>query len=134
MAVLSMLIDLLTNRKKEYHKAILHDLDEEGTKGKEDTLSVAARRPTPQWSTLLATYRRTIQFFEIADKLKAQVHKLKVLKADQLQVEQFLQLWNDEQANRLDYYTSGLRRLMQVGDILPVPTSRFWPQLTRRWD
>ena len=55
-------------------------LDEEGTKGKEDTLSIAARRPTPQWDNLLATYRRAIQFFEIADKLNAQVHKLKVLK------------------------------------------------------
>jgi len=134
MALLSLLLDLLANRKKDYHKAILHDLDEEGTKGKEDTLSIAARRPTPQWGTLLATYRRTIQFFEIADKLKAQVQKLKVLKADQLRVEQFLQLWNGEQANRLDYYTSGLRRLVQVGDILPVPRNQFWPQLTQRWE
>ena len=134
MALLSLLIDLLTNRKKDHHKAILHDLDEEGTKGKEDTLSVAARRPTPQWGTLLATYRRAIQFFDIADKLKAQVHKLKVLKPDQLQIDQFLLLWNEEQANRLDYYTSGLRRLVQVGDILPVPKSQFWPQLTKRWE
>jgi hypothetical protein len=134
MALLSLLIDLLTNRKKEYHKAILHDLDEEGTKGKEDTLSIAARRPTPQWGTLLATYRRTIQFFEIADKLKAQVHKLKVLKPNQLQVGQFFQLWNDEQANRLDYYTTSVRRLVQVGDILPIPKSQFWPQLAQRWE
>lgn len=134
MALLSLLIDLLTNRNKEYHNAILHDLDQEGAKDKQDTLSVAARRPTPQWGTLLATYRRTIQFFAIADKLKAQVHKLKVLKADQLRVEQFLQLWNDERANRLDYYTSGLRRLVQVGDILPVPKSQFWPRLAERWE
>jgi hypothetical protein len=134
MALLSLLIDLLTHRKKEYHKAILHDLDEEGTKGKEDTLSIAARRPTPQWGTLLATYGRTIQFFEIADKLRAQVLKLKVLKPDQLQVEQFFQLWNQDKASRLDYYTSGLRRLVQVGDILPVPKSQFWPQLTQRWE
>jgi len=134
MALLSLLIDLLTNRMTEYHSSILHDLDEEGAKGKEDTLSIAARRPTPQWGTLLATYRRTIQFFQIADKLKAQVHKLRVLDADQLRVEQFLQLWNEERANRLDYYTSGLRRLVQVGDILPVPKSQFWPQLTQRWE
>jgi hypothetical protein len=134
MALLSLLIDLLMNRKMEYHKAILRELEEEGTKGKENTLSIAARRPTPQWGTLLSTYQRTIQFFEIADKLKAQVHKLKVLKADQLQVEQFLQLWNVERANRLDYYTSGLRRLVQVGNILPVPKSQFWPQLTERWE
>jgi PglZ domain len=134
MALLSLLIDLLTNRKKDYHNGVLRALDEEGTKGTEDTLSVAARRPTPQWGTLLATYRRTIQFFEIADKLKAQVHKLKVLRPEQLQIGKFLQLWNDEQANRLDYYTSSLRRLVQVGDILPVPKSHFWPQLTQRWE
>jgi len=75
-----------------------------------------------------------IQFFEIADKLKAQVQKLKVLKPDQLQFEQFRQLWNDEKANRLDYYMSGLRRLVQVGDILPVPRNQFWQHLTQRWD
>ncbi len=134
MALLSLLIDLLTNRKKEYHKLILESLDQEGTKGKEDTLSIAARRPTPQWATLLATYRRTIQFFEIAEKLKAHVHKLKVLKPDQLQFDQFYQLWNDDKANRLDYYMSGLRRLMGVGDIFPVPKKQFWPMLTQRLD
>jgi hypothetical protein len=134
MALLSLLIDLLTNHKKDFHKEVLQALDEEGTKGKEDTLSIAARRPTPQWGTLLATYRRTIQFFEIADKLKAQVHKLKVLKPDQLQFEQFFHLWNDDKVNRLDYYTSGLRRLVQVGDILPMPKGHFWPQLAQRWE
>jgi len=134
MALLSLLIDLLTNRKREYHEAILHDLDEEGTKGKEDTLSIAARRPTRQWATLLATYRKAIQFFEIADKLKAEVHKLKVMTTDQLQFEQFDRLWNEDKVNRLDYYTSGLRRLVQVGDILPVPKTQFWPQLLQRWE
>ena len=29
---------------------------------------------------------------------------------------------------------SGLRRLVQVGDILPVPKNQFWPQLTQRWE
>jgi hypothetical protein len=134
MALLSLLTDLLTTRKKEYHKEILRALEEEGTKGKEDTLSIAARRPTPQWGTLLATYRRAIQFFEIADKLRGHVHKLKVLKPEQLQFEAFDQLWNGDKANRFDYYTSGLRRLVQVGDILPVPKSQFWKQLGQRWD
>jgi len=134
MALLSLLIDLLTSRKKEYHKEILRALEEEGTKGKEDTLSIAARRPMPQWGTLLATYRRAIQFFEIADKLRGHVHKLKVLKPEQLQFDAFHQLWNDDKANRFDYYTSGLRRLVQVGDILPVPKGQFWKQLGQRWE
>lgn len=133
MALLSLLIDLLANRKREFHKEILQALQEEGTKGKDDLLPIAARRPTPQWSTLLAAYGQAIQFFEIADKLQAQVHKLKVLRPDQLQFERFRHLWNEDKANRLDYYMSGLRRLVQVGDILPVPKAQFWPQLTQRW-
>ena len=107
MALLSLLIDLLTNRNTAYHKQILDALDEEGTKGKADALPIAARRPTPQWSTLLATYRRAIQFFEIASKLKEEVRKIKVLKPEQLEFDQFHRLWNEARANRLDYYTSG---------------------------
>ena len=131
MALLSLLIDLLTNRKTEFHKADSARLwTRKGPRARRTRCSIAARRPTPQWATLLATYRRAIQFFEIADKLKAQVHKLKVLKPDQLQFEQFHQLWNDDKANRLDYYTSGLRRLVQVGDILPMPQE---PVLAATW-
>ena len=133
LALLSLLIDLLTSRNTTFHKQILDALDEEGTKGKTDTLPIAARRPTPQWAPLLTTYRRAIQFFEIAGKLKGEVIKLKVLKPDQLEFSQFDQLWNQFKVNRLDYYMSGLRRLIQVGDILPVPSSQFWPTLTQRW-
>ena len=134
MALLSLLIDLLTTRRLAYHRLVLHSLDEEGTRGEADVLPIADRRPTPQWGTLLAAYRKAIRFFEIADKLKAHVHKLKVAPTDQLRFDQFDQLWNEDQANRLDYYTSGLRRLVQVGDILPVAKAQFWPQLMQRWD
>ena len=134
MALLSLLTDLLMNRNTAFHKQILEALDEEGTKGKEDALPIAARRPPPQWATLLATYRRAIQFFEIAKTLRDQVHKLKVMKTNQLELEQFYQIWNKEKANRLDYFTSGLRRLVQVGDILPVPKNQFWAQLGIRWE
>lgn len=133
MALLSLLVDLLTDRKLAFHKQVWQALEAEGTKGKDDPLSIAARRPTPQWSTLLDGYRRAIQFFEIAEKLRAEVHKLKVLKPGQLTFEQFQKLWNEEKANRLDYYASALRRLAQVGDILPVPKGQFWPALAERW-
>ena len=134
LALLSLLIDLLTSRKTTFHKQILDTLDEEGTKGKTDALPIAARRPTPQWSPLLTTYRRAIQFFEIASKLKAEVIKLKVLKPDQLEFSQFNQLWNEAGVNRLDYYMSGLRRLVQVGDILPIPRTDFWPTFSQHWE
>ena len=56
-----------------------------------------------------------------------------MLKPDQLQFDQFYQLWNEDKANRLDYYMSGLRRLMGVGDIFPVPKNQFWPTLAQRF-
>ena len=120
LALLSLLIDLLTNRNTTFHKQILDALDEEGTKGKADALPIAARRPTPQWSTLLATYRRAIQFFEIASSLREEVRKIKVLKPDQLEFDQFYRLWNEARANRLDYYTSGSVCLL-VDCQLPLP-------------
>jgi hypothetical protein len=134
MALLSLLIDLLSNRKRNFHRPIYQALLDEGTKGKEDTLSIASRRPTPQWATLLSAYGRAIQFFDIAEKLKEHAHKLKVMRTDQLQFKDFNQLWNEDKANRLDYYTSGLRRLLQVGDILPIPKNMFWPTLSQRWE
>ncbi len=134
MALLSLLIDLLTSQQKEFHRGIWTAIDKEGTTGKEDTLSVAARRPTLQWDTLLNTYNRAIQFLDTADKLHGHVHKLKVLKPDQLQFEQFHTLWNADKANRLDYYANALHRLVQVGDILPIPKNDFWPKLTKRWE
>ena len=134
MALLSLLIDLLTNRKKEYHKAILHDLDEEGTKGKADTLSIAARRPTPQWGTLLATYRRAIQFFEIADKLKAQVHKLKVLKTESASVRAIPSAL-ERRTRPIDSTTTpaAFGGWCRSAIFCRCPESQFWPQLTQRW-
>ena len=131
LALLSLLVDLLTTRKVTYHQHVLDLIDKEGLNS---ALPVATRRPTPQWGTLLATYRKAIQFFTIADKLKAWVHKLKVLTPDQLQFDQFYEIWNQDKANRLDYYTSGLRRLMGVGDIFPVPKSQLWPIFKQRLD
>ena len=66
MAMLSLLIDLLTHRKIAFHKEIFKKVwDEEN--GKESSTSVAMRRPTPQWSTLLDAYNRAIQLLEISD-------------------------------------------------------------------
>jgi hypothetical protein len=132
LALLSLLIDLLTKRNIDYHHSILHQLDEEGAQGKDNTLSIAARRPKEHWGVLLATYRKAIYFFGAIDKLRGHAHKLKVMPTDQLQFSQFQKLWNDDFANRLDYYTSGLRRLIQVGNMWPVPKNSVWPMLKER--
>lgn len=133
MAMLSLLIDLLTHRKIAFHKEIIKNVwDEEN--GKASSTSVAMRRPTPQWSTLLDAYNRAIQLLEISDHLNGEARKLKVVPTKDLTFEQFDKLWNKDHANRLDYYTSGLRRLLLVGDILPISKTDFWPQLASRWE
>jgi hypothetical protein len=50
-------------------------------------LTLAARRPTEQWTTLIATYRRAIQFFRVAKTLRDWAHKLKVTRTEQLDSE-----------------------------------------------
>ncbi|QQS46117.1 MAG: PglZ domain-containing protein [Acidobacteriota bacterium] len=134
MALLSLLIDLLTNRKREFHQKILTALHEEGIKAHTDRLSIAERRPIPQWSTLLEAYSRAIQFIQISDRLQDQARKLKMLQQEQLDFQTFDKLWNEDKVNRLDYFTSGLRRILQVGDILPIAKGDFWPELTQRWE
>jgi hypothetical protein len=134
MALLSLLIDLLTTRRKEYHALVLHALDEEGTKGEDDALPIADRRPTPQWATLLATYRKAIRFFEIADKLKAHVHKLRMVQTDQLRFDQFHQLWNEGPGEPAGLLHQRPAPALQVGDILPVAKAQFWQQLKQRWE
>ena len=111
---------------------MLNALDEEG-QTEPDKLSLAARRPTEQWTALVATYRRAIQFFKVAKVLRDWAHKLKVAKTDQLQFEWFDTIWNDDQIDRLDYYASELQRLFRVGNLVPIPTSQLWPALAERW-
>jgi len=133
LSMLSLLVDLITNQKLDFHKDVLAALDKEG-EADEDGFPLAARRPTPQWSALLTMYRRAIRYFEIAAKLHEEARKLKVARTDQLEFEWFHRLWTKECVDRLDYYGTELERLLRVGDLLPVPTSDLWPKLCERLD
>jgi hypothetical protein len=132
MSLVSLLADLFHGKNVAFHTEVLNALDGEGETGPEK-LPLAARRPTEQWTSLVATYRRAIQFFKIAKLLREWAHKLKVAKTDQLQFEWFDSIWNDDQIDRLDYYASELQRLFRVGNLVPIPTSQLWPALAERW-
>jgi len=133
MALLSLLADLLIGRKIAFHREVLAALDDEGTKSTKE-LSLAARRPTQQWTTLLSAYRRAIEYFEIAECLHQHARKLKVAKTEQLQFEWFHDIWNKDRVDCLDFYGSELKRLLRVGDLLPIRKADFWPNLTARWE
>src|SRR5262249_28886466 len=83
MALVSLLSDLFLTRNVAFHAEVLNALDEEGRTDPEN-LSLAARRPSEQWTALVATYRRAIQFFNVAKVLRDWAHKLKVARTDQL--------------------------------------------------
>jgi hypothetical protein len=133
VALLSLLADLLIDRNLNFHSLMLDLLDGEGAAGGGE-LPIAARRPTPQWATLLATYRRAIEFLRIGEKLKEHARRLKVVPAEGLTFESFHEVWAKDRACRLDYYSCELKRVVRVGDILPLPKSAFWPELAQRWE
>jgi hypothetical protein len=132
MALVSLLADLFLTKNVAFHAEVLNALDEEG-RTEPDRLPLAARRPTEQWTALVAMYRRAIQYFKVAKLLREWAHKLKVAKSDQLQFEWFDTIWDEDQIDRLDYYASELQRLFRVGNLVPIPTSQLWPALSERW-
>ena len=133
LALLSLLADLLTNRNIEFHKSVLHSFDEEEGTDK-DKLPLAAHRPTSQWANLLLTYRQAIRYFEIAGLLKVEAHKLKVTQTDQLKFEWFHMIWTNCQADRHDYYSTQLQRLLRVGDLIPLKADQLWSTLETQWN
>lgn len=133
LALLSLLADLLTKRSIDFHKSVLLAVDKEGDTDK-DELPLAARRPTSQWAKLLLTYRQAIRYFEIADVLKVEARKLKVAQTDQLEIAWFHKLWVEDGADRHDYYSTQLQRLLKVGDLIPLSTDQLWPSLQKQWD
>lgn len=134
ICLLSLLGDLLTNRNSDFHKSVLSAIDREGGREDKDDLPLAARRPTSQWSKLLLTYRQAISYFEIADVLKKEARAIKVKQTSDLTFEQFHELWTVKRADRHDYYSTQLQRLLKVGDLRPIPNDQMWPSLKKQWD
>lgn len=132
LALVSLLADLLTKQDIGFHKSVLSAIDKEGDSDKDD-LPLAARRPTSQWANLLLTYRQAIRYFEIAGSLNAQARKLKVAQTDQLEFEWFYKLWVEDGADRHEYYSTQLQRLLKVGDLIPLNADQLWPTLKTLW-
>lgn len=133
VSLLSLLADLLTKQNIDFHKSVLKAIDKEGDADNDD-LPLAARRPTNQWTKLLLTYRQAICYFEIAGVLKKEAHAIKVKQTNDLTFEQFHTLWVRQGADRHDYYSTQLQRLLKVGDLRPITNDQMWPSLRKQWE
>lgn len=87
------------------------------TDGKKDLF--IEQRPSPVWENLKAAYRLVRSIRDIRDALDVAVKNLSVKTTSELAFEWFRTLWNDRQANRLEYLLSALERLVFIADFLP---------------
>ena len=129
VALLSLLADLLQNRRVDVHEQVQATLSEQT----EDANCLALRRPSETWLSLAAAHRQALTTIRLAQRSADYAKQFQVTSADKLDFEIFHRLWNEEKLNRLDYYTSDLKRLLRVGDILPLPLNALWPELAERW-
>jgi len=129
MALLSLLADLIESKGLGFHTGVLDLLDRQAG----ETAIPALYRPTDQWDALVDAYRQTLTVYRLSSRLVHYAKQFAVTPADALDFETFDRLWNEERLNRLDYYTSALERALRVGDLLPVPQSKLWPELDARW-
>jgi hypothetical protein len=130
LALVALLADLIIDKDVKTHRKVIALLDKQTA---EATLP-ALRRPGESWETLERTYRRALEVFELTARLATHGKKLAVAPAQDLTLEEFDRLWNQEGLNRLDYYVSDLERMVRIGAMLPAPISAFWPELAARWD
>lgn len=130
LALVSLLLDLIRNKRLKAAAGVLALLDEQA----HDPSLLALRRPPSWWAALEQAYRRAAALFELTARLVSHARKLKVAPTDGLDFAYFDRLWNEEGLNRLDYYASDLERMLRVGDILPAPRSALWPELAAAWE
>lgn len=130
LALVSLLLDLIQNRKLALHRQALKLLDEQGKTADFPAL----RRPTEAWQALVNTYRRALDVYELTNKMARVIKDLQVKQPEELEFATFDALWNKERLNRLDYYISDLERSLRLGHMLPLPVAQFWPALHERWE
>lgn len=130
MALVSLLADLIMNKHLKFHATVIALLDQQA----QATDVIALSRPSQQWQDLEQAYRRAFEVFQLTDRLASYAKHFQVTPAEKLNFDTFDTLWNEDRLNRLDYYASELERVLRIGDILPIPQSRCWKELSESWD
>lgn len=129
LALASLLVDLILKKDLKFHRTVMKELEKQEV----DTALPALRRPSDQWLTLTATYRRAVSVYELTAVLSKTASQVKVVETKDIDFALFHQAWNIERLNRLDFYLSEMERLLRVGDILPLGVGALWPEMAKRW-
>ena len=123
-AMLLAIDDLLAaNPNKDQHKLLRGVLDasgKAGQTGKRVTRFVETRAAS-EWPDLLEAYRLAGEIVTIKADLAAFMRTAKVRKASEIPFGEYRAVWNEKRVNRLEYYLSVLRRLVETGILLPRP-------------
>lgn len=82
-------------------------------------------RGSAAWSNLKEAYRLARQVKKLQQELSQGVRGLKVKRPDQFTFDDFRELWNAKQTNRLEYYSSALERLVSSAELLPASEDRL---------
>lgn len=130
LALVSLLVDLISQRDLKFHSQVLQMLDKQEL----DTKLPALIRPSEQWQMLRSAYRRAVEVYRLMDRVARLVRTLQLKPVEELQFGEFDRLWNEEHLNRLDFYLSDLDRMLRVADMLPVPHASLWPELEAHWN
>jgi hypothetical protein len=125
LALVSLLLDLIQNRKLTLHRQVVETAGRTGANGR-------FPRPAPphrDLAALVGAYRRALDVHELTNKMARVIKELQVKQPEELEFAAFDRLWNQNRLNRLDYYISDLERSLRLGHMLPLPLTHFWPAL-----
>lgn len=87
------------------------------SKGSEGTF--AEKRHSIAWSNLQEAYRLALEIVQLRDALVSAVRETRLKKPEELSFADFWSLWNGKQINRLEYYVSTLKRLVESAELTP---------------
>ena len=117
IALFAALRDLLTGiHPTDKHQA-LYDYLTSGTS--EDSKAFLDSSSLKDWLNLKEAYRLAFDILDIKRSLDQSVKTLNVIPVEKQTTDLFIESWNQDRINRLEYYLSSLERLLDSGELLP---------------
>jgi len=96
-----------------------------GTKAGAVTETPADQRVAARWTVLREAYRLAGEIQALRAALAVFMKAARPRRPADIPFAEFRKLWNEKRVNRLEYYLSRLRRLVETSDLLPRPASEL---------
>lgn len=114
--LLLALDDLFSATNKMDHTALQKFLEEDGG----NVSCLADRSRSPVWSDLKKAYQLAVDITSLQKDLTELCKRLSTKRNEELQLEFFLNPWNNGKLSRIEYYVSTLERLIWNNELLPA--------------